>query len=231
MGAGILRRGLPAMCLVVVAIGLDLAAETDGHPNPIFQARRRERQRTQGLEGDEAPADVRAGRRDEVATAHVKGMMRKAFAAYTKYAWGHDELDSVHGEGVDGVGFVEGFPHPSLGLSIIESLGTLHIMGLVSERDKALDWVRTEFTLARVRKLHLFEVKPFWVATYACTGRLHTPPPHTPPPPPHTYTHTHLHSHAQTHACTSARTFSHYQKQYTTCYVHTTLQLVTAQQC
>ena len=92
---------------------------------------------------------------DPAGAEMVRNMMRRSFIAYRKNAWGHDELRPDKVGGIDGVGFVKG---PGMGLSIIEMLGTLHIMGLKDEEEEALIWVKDEFHFGRAKQHHVFEV-------------------------------------------------------------------------
>jgi len=64
--------------------------------------------------------------------AKVKEAMKFAWDNYVKYDWGGDELRPISRGDHDWF---------SLGLTIVDSLDTLHIMNLHEEFDKARDWV------------------------------------------------------------------------------------------
>jgi mannosyl-oligosaccharide alpha-1,2-mannosidase len=76
-----------------------------------------------------ARARADAGRRDE-----VKAAMREAFGAYRTHALGHDELAPRARTGRDDFG--------GIGATLIDSLDTLHIMGLRAEFDEALRYLK-----------------------------------------------------------------------------------------
>lgn len=77
----------------------------------------------------------------------VKEGMQWAWKGYRTYAWGEDEL----------------LPHShqssrwfGLGLTLIDSLDTLHIMGLEEELGEAREWVGRNLILDQVRLLYPF---------------------------------------------------------------------------
>eukprot|EP01137_Pigoraptor_chileana_P008823 Opistho-2@56188 len=78
----------------------------------------------------------------------VRNAMRWAWKGYKSFAWGHDELlplSRTHSEWFH------------LGLTLIDSLDTLHIMKLDAEFEEAREWVRTSFTADRNVDVNLFE--------------------------------------------------------------------------
>lgn len=72
-----------------------------------------------------------------------------AWSAYRKYAWGHDQLKPITRT------FHEWF---GLGLTIIDSLDTMYIMGLQNEFNEARDWVDKKLNLQTRKDVNLFEV-------------------------------------------------------------------------
>jgi mannosyl-oligosaccharide alpha-1,2-mannosidase len=72
----------------------------------------------------------------EAVAADVKAEFLRAWRAYARLAWGHDELKPVTG------GYQEFFArdHP-VGLTIVESLDTLYVMGLDDELAQALSTI------------------------------------------------------------------------------------------
>ena len=82
--------------------------------------------------------------------------MQWAWKGYRTYAWGEDEL----------------LPHShqssrwfGLGLTLIDSLDTLHIMGLEEELGEAREWVGRNLILDQVRLLHVF-----WCIALLCNA-------------------------------------------------------------
>ena len=76
--------------------------------------------------------------------------MQHAWDSYERYAWGHDELDTIKLRGTD--------DFSSLGATIVDSLDTLWIMGMREEFDRAADWVETELNFEpHVGKTSFFE--------------------------------------------------------------------------
>ncbi|KAL5011605.1 hypothetical protein ScPMuIL_010156 [Solemya velum] len=72
-----------------------------------------------------------------------------AWQFYEKYAWGHDEYHPISKT------FNEWF---GIGLTIVDSLDTMIIMGLEKEFKKARDWVEKEMKLDNKRDVNLFEI-------------------------------------------------------------------------
>jgi hypothetical protein len=78
----------------------------------------------------------------------VKKAMKHAWDAYVQHAWGKDELKPVsksHQNWLD------------IGLTIVDSLDTLWIMGLKDEFQKARDWVANELSFEKNRDVSTFE--------------------------------------------------------------------------
>ena len=79
----------------------------------------------------------------------VVEMFRHAWKGYTQFAWGKDELLPLTKEGTTSYG---------MGLTIIDSLDTLWLMGLTEEFQKARDWVAQSLDIAgNHREVSLFE--------------------------------------------------------------------------
>lgn len=87
-----------------------------------------------------------------VVAADVRAEFLRAWTAYTRLAWGHDELKPVSG------GHQEFFArdHP-VGLTIVESLDTLYVMGLDDELDTGARWVETHLELDIDAPFQVFE--------------------------------------------------------------------------
>jgi hypothetical protein len=75
-----------------------------------------------------------------------------AWNAYRRLAFGRDELRPVSGTGSEF--FIPGVP---LGLTIIESLGTLYLMELDSELSAGIDWISNNLNFDRDANMHVFE--------------------------------------------------------------------------
>ncbi|RWS25750.1 endoplasmic reticulum mannosyl-oligosaccharide 1:2-alpha-mannosidase-like protein, partial [Leptotrombidium deliense] len=75
--------------------------------------------------------------------------MKHTWMGYTKYAWGDDNLKPISKTSHTWFG---------LGLTIVDSLDTLLLMGLEKEYNESLDWVRRRFTTDVNRYVNCFEV-------------------------------------------------------------------------
>ena len=70
----------------------------------------------------------------------VKAEMRWAWHQYRAVAWGQDEVKPVSGTGQSFL-----IKKHSVGLSIVEALDTLWLMGLDAELEDAVRWIRYAF--------------------------------------------------------------------------------------
>uniref|UniRef100_A0A8C2ZTV1 alpha-1,2-Mannosidase n=1 Tax=Cyclopterus lumpus TaxID=8103 RepID=A0A8C2ZTV1_CYCLU len=90
---------------------------------------------------------------------------RHAWKGYKDYAWGHDELKPISRS------FGEWF---GLGLTLIDSLDTMWILGLKEEFAEAKDWVKKELSFDKNVDVNLFEttirVLGGLLSTYHLTG-------------------------------------------------------------
>ena len=84
--------------------------------------------------------------------AEVKGEMRWAWHQYRAVAWGQDEVKPVSGTGQSFL--IKG---RSVGLSIVEALDTLWLMGLDAELEDAVRWIRQHLTFDLDGDAQLFE--------------------------------------------------------------------------
>jgi mannosyl-oligosaccharide alpha-1,2-mannosidase len=75
-----------------------------------------------------------------------------AWNAYRRLAWGRDELRPLSGTGSDF--FIGGVP---LGMTIVESLGTLYLMELDAELNTGIDWIVNNLNFNRNANIHVFE--------------------------------------------------------------------------
>ncbi|KAH8268452.1 hypothetical protein KR026_007319 [Drosophila bipectinata] len=79
----------------------------------------------------------------------VVAAFKHSWAGYKKYAWGHDNLKPISQYSHEWFG---------LGLSIVDSLDTMYIMGLDDEFKEARDWVENSLRFDTKRDVNLFEV-------------------------------------------------------------------------
>ncbi|XP_019724712.1 mannosyl-oligosaccharide 1,2-alpha-mannosidase IA [Hippocampus comes] len=111
------------------------------------------------------PADPKTEKRRD----KVKEMMKFAWDNYKQYAWGKNELRPLTKNGHIGNMF-----GGLRGASIIDSLDTLYIMGLLDEYEDAKEWVRSDLDLTSNGEASLFEVNIRYVggllSAYYLTG-------------------------------------------------------------
>jgi hypothetical protein len=82
----------------------------------------------------------------------VRDEFMHAWNGYKQFAWGYDEVRPRSGRGSDF--FVDGH---SFGLSIIEALDTLYVMGLDTELDMCVSWLRKHIDFDVDGKVQMFE--------------------------------------------------------------------------
>jgi hypothetical protein len=80
---------------------------------------------------------------------HVKAGMQRSWAAYKAYAWGMDELKPQSKSGSNNWG--------GLGVTLVDSLDTLWVMGMKDEFDEAAVWVKNSLTFSRTGSVSVFE--------------------------------------------------------------------------
>ncbi|XP_074539849.1 mannosyl-oligosaccharide 1,2-alpha-mannosidase IA isoform X2 [Halichoeres trimaculatus] len=111
------------------------------------------------------PSDPKTNERRE----KVKEMMKFAWDNYKRYAWGKNELRPLTRNGHIGNMF-----GGLRGASIIDSLDTLYVMGLMEEYNDAKEWVQTSLDLNSNGEASLFEVNIRYVggllSAYYLTG-------------------------------------------------------------
>ncbi|XP_028433183.1 mannosidase, alpha, class 1B, member 1b isoform X1 [Perca flavescens] len=95
----------------------------------------------------------------------VQEAFRHAWKGYKDFAWGHDELRPLSKS------YSEWF---GLGLTLIDSLDTMWILGLKEEFEEAKTWVATELTFNKNVDVNLFEstirILGGLLSTYHLTG-------------------------------------------------------------
>lgn len=107
---------------------------------------------------------------DPRAAAEVRAEFLHAWQGYTSTAWGYDEVRPVSGTRNDF--FASGH---TFGLSIVEALDTLYLMGEDAEVARGCDWIDAHFDPAQDASVHVFEAIIRLVggllAGYLATGR------------------------------------------------------------
>ena len=73
---------------------------------------------------------------------------KHAWKAYKRYAWGKDELRPVSQKSNEWF---------NLGLTLVDSLDTMWLMGLNEEFSEARDWVQNKMNVAQNKDVNLFE--------------------------------------------------------------------------
>jgi len=86
--------------------------------------------------------------RDEAKLNEIKASFKLAWNGYSKYCWGRDELKPLSKSCNDWV---------HMGLTIIDALDSLFIMGFRDEFQKAKEWVRTSLQTNINQKISFFE--------------------------------------------------------------------------
>eukprot|EP01096_Ripella_sp_DP13-Kostka_P004994 TRINITY_DN1758_c0_g2_i1.p1 TRINITY_DN1758_c0_g2~~TRINITY_DN1758_c0_g2_i1.p1 ORF type:complete len:759 (+),score=251.84 TRINITY_DN1758_c0_g2_i1:128-2404(+) len=79
----------------------------------------------------------------------IKEAMKFAWDMYVAYAWGEDELKPVSKQGTSWI---------KLGLTIVDSIDTLYIMGLEDEYQKARDWIKNNLDNEQSHQESTFEI-------------------------------------------------------------------------
>lgn len=84
--------------------------------------------------------------------AEVKAEMAWAWAEYRRIAWGQDEVRPVSGTGKSFL-----IPGQTVGLSIVEALDTLWLMGLDAEFEDGVRWIKTSLRFDLDGDAQIFE--------------------------------------------------------------------------
>lgn len=79
----------------------------------------------------------------------IKNSMRFVWDKYVAFAWGRDELKPLSRTGSDNWG--------GMGVTLVDSLDTLWIMGMKEEFEAAKEWVRNELTFSNAGSVSVFE--------------------------------------------------------------------------
>lgn len=97
--------------------------------------------------------------------AAVVKAFQHAWRGYKKYAWGKDELKPISKESNEWF---------NLGLTLVDSLDTIWLMGLREEFEEARQWVEKEMVIGVDKDVNLFEttirVLGSLLSTYHLTG-------------------------------------------------------------
>ena len=79
----------------------------------------------------------------------IKEGMKHAWDGYKTYAWGRDEVLPISNRGQDNWG--------GMGVTLVDSLDTLWIMGMKTEFEEAKEWVRTQLSFNHADTVSVFE--------------------------------------------------------------------------
>lgn len=79
----------------------------------------------------------------------IKDAMKKVWANYVEFAFGKDELHPISMSGSDNWG--------GMGVTLVDSLDTLWVMGMIDEFNHAKDWVARHLTYANAGSVSVFE--------------------------------------------------------------------------
>jgi len=101
-----------------------------------------------------AASDIRGRERAEA----VRGAMSHAWENYRTQAWGADELKPQSGRGENN--------WAGVGMTLVDSLDTLFVMGMMQEFNEAREWVSANLNYGNVGSISVFEV------TIRCLGGL-----------------------------------------------------------
>jgi mannosyl-oligosaccharide alpha-1,2-mannosidase len=99
-----------------------------------------------------APARAAAPVPDARRAAEVRAEFLHAWRGYTSHAWGRDEVRPVSGRPHDFFA-----PGRTLGLSIVEAVDTLHLMGEDHEVARCCDWIEQHFDVSQDAGVNVFE--------------------------------------------------------------------------
>ncbi|KAI1882501.1 hypothetical protein AGOR_G00251410 [Albula goreensis] len=146
--------------------GAMIEADRATEPQPSAKDKEKDKDAAAGqaVEPEEGatvgPAVVSAQRQEA-----VKEAFRHAWKGYKEFAWGHDELKPVSKS------YGEWF---GLGLTLIDALDTMWILGLKEEFAEARKWVETELSFSKNVDVNLFEstirIMGGLISTYHLTG-------------------------------------------------------------
>uniref|UniRef100_A0A7S0H8D7 alpha-1,2-Mannosidase n=1 Tax=Amorphochlora amoebiformis TaxID=1561963 RepID=A0A7S0H8D7_9EUKA len=78
----------------------------------------------------------------------IKAEFKWAWDAYTKYAWGHDDVKPLSKSFEDNYG---------MALTMVDSLDTLYIMGFKEEFEKCVKWIGENLEFKEQKDINLFE--------------------------------------------------------------------------
>ena len=104
-----------------------------------------------GVGGREVTEEMRTASdaQGRIRRESVKAGMKHAWAGYKKYAWGRDEVKPLSNRGQDNWG--------GMGVTLVDSLDTLWLMGMKDEFKEARDWVAQSLTFDKAGSVSVFE--------------------------------------------------------------------------
>lgn len=81
-------------------------------------------------------------------------MARHAWDGYVKYAWGDNELKPISKRGHSAAIFGK---NSKMGATIVDSLDTLYMMGMMDAYNKAKEWVKVSLNMDEVNFMFLIK--------------------------------------------------------------------------
>jgi hypothetical protein len=105
-----------------------------------------------GVDGRPVTDEMKAesDRQGQIRKEKIKDGMKHVWKGYQTYAWGRDELKPLSNSGQDNWG--------GMGMTILDSLDTLWIMGMKAEFDEAKHWIESNLNFGHVGTVSVFEI-------------------------------------------------------------------------
>lgn len=100
----------------------------------------------------DSPYDYKPGESDDLARSrrlHIRNAMKHAWSNYERYAFGEDEIKPISLRGSSTWG--------RLGITLVDSLDTLWLMGMKEEFNRARDWCKNILNHAQAADVSVFE--------------------------------------------------------------------------
>ena len=89
-------------------------------------------------------------------------MMEHAWNGYSTHAWGKNEVRPIslqgHSSGI--------FGSSPMGATIVDSMSTLYIMGMMEEFNKGREWIEKSLNFSNVVSIGLDAIKLFTIVIY-----------------------------------------------------------------
>lgn len=89
-------------------------------------------------------------RQGQIRKQKIKEGMKHVWSGYKSFAWGRDELKPISNHGQDNWG--------GIGMTILDSLDTLYLMGMKDEFNEAVQWVKNSLHFNHAGTVSVFEI-------------------------------------------------------------------------